>query len=66
MTAPFAIALLTTAVIALASLRRVPQGEAWTVHRFGTLRADIATGIACDLAIAGPHCAASAVDWPPH
>ena len=35
MTAQFAIALLMPAVLALASLRRVPQGEAWTVHRFG-------------------------------
>ena len=35
MTILFAIALLMPAMIALASLRRVPQGEAWTVHRCG-------------------------------
>ena len=30
-----AVASLAPALIALASLRRVPQGEAWTVHRLG-------------------------------
>jgi regulator of protease activity HflC (stomatin/prohibitin superfamily) len=35
MTALLALPLLTFAVMALSGVRRVPQGQAWTVRRFG-------------------------------
>lgn len=35
MSLSFALVLLLPVAMALASVRRVPEGQAWTVHRFG-------------------------------
>src|SRR5476649_1769143 len=42
---PLAIAALSLLAIVLMALRRVPEGQAWTVHRFGRYVRTLRSGL---------------------